>query len=331
MHPFTPRLTKTQIKFLIAGIHLLSLSVIVPYVVFLKLEDNMCIEQWPKLWYRQVYTLVLFMTQYALPLFFMTTVYALALIKLYNVTSNASSMRVKEENTSSRRSREVSVNPRGVSANSRDVSDNSRKISESLRTSSENSRQVSINSREASANSYKVAVSSRKSSVISRKVSNSSQLSCETSNDLFRNGNRIRRLSSRVAYNVKQGCEIDSNVRVTKLFIAIVAIFAIFMLPNQVLWLWIDFGAGLRHERLNIVKIICWLFTYTNCVCNPVIFITFFKDFRSEVVALPKRLWKRPSSRLSVSRWSSHESENTSPASPVNILSTLKENESCMV
>lgn len=317
MHPFTPRLTKTQIKFLIAGIHLLSLSVIVPYVVFLKLEDNMCIEQWPKLWYRQLYTLVLFMTQYALPLFFMTTVYALALIKLYNVTSNASSMRVKEENTSSRRSREVSVNSRGVAVNPRDVSDNSRKVSESLRTSSENSRQVPI--------------SSRKSSVISRKVSSSSQLGCETSNDLFSNGNRIRRLSSRVAYNVKQGCQIDSNVRVTKLFIAIVAIFAIFMLPNQVLWLWIDFGAGLRHERLNIVKIICWLFTYTNCVCNPVIFITFFKDFRSEVVALPKRLWKRPSSRLSVSRWSSHESENTSPASPVNILSTLKENESCMV
>ena len=330
MHPFTPRLTKTQIKFLIAGIHLLSLSIIAPYVVFLKLEDHMCIEQWPKLWYRQAYTLVLFMTQYALPLLFMTTVYALALIKLYNVTSNASSMRVKEGNISSRRSWEVSVHSRGVSVNHRDVSDNSRKVSKSLRTCSESSKEVAINSREASANSCRVTVSSRKVSIISRKVSSSSQIGCETSNDLFGNGNRIRRLSSRVAYNTKQGCEIDSNVRVTKLFIAIVAIFAIFMLPNQMLWLWIDFGAGLHHEQLNIVKIICWLFTYTNCVCNPIIFITFFKDFRSEVVSLPKRLWKRPGSRLSVSRRSSHESENTSPASPVNILSTLEENESCM-
>ncbi|XP_068757743.1 neuropeptide FF receptor 1-like [Montipora capricornis] len=255
MHPFTPRLTKRQVKFLISSIHVLSLSIIVPYIMFLKLQDNECLEQWPKLWYRQAYTLVLFMTQYALPLSFMATVYALALIKLYNVTSNASPMR----------------------------------------------------------------------------VSSTSQFANETNSDLCGKEARIRRLSSRVAYNIKHGCEIDSNVRVTKLFIAIVGIFAIFMLPNQVVWLWIDFGNGLQHSRLNTIKIICWLFTYTNCICNPFIFITFFKDFRSEIIALTKRIWKRSTVRFSISRWNTNKSETIQSASPINILSTLEENESGII
>ena len=288
MHPFTPRLTKTQIKFIIVSIHLTSLSIIVPYVNFLKLQDHECLEKWPKLGYRQAYTLVLFMAQYALPLVFMSSMYALALIKLYKVTSNASQMRIVE---------------------------------------SQQSRKVSVSSRTVSANSQKV-------SVVLRKISVSSQIcTVEATNNSSGSGTgaRIRRLSSRVAYNMRHGCEMESNVRVTKMFIAIVMIFAIFMLPNQVVWLWIDFGGGQQHFRLNIIKIICWLFTYTNCVCNPFIFIIFFQDFRSEVLALPKRLWKRPASfRLSISRSSgipTEYSRDVPPSSPVSILSTVNEND----
>lgn len=289
MHPFTPRLTKQQINFIIISIHLTSLSIIVPYVNFLKLQDHECLEKWPKLGYRQAYTLVLFMAQYALPLLFMSTMYALALIKLYKVTSNATQMRIVE----SQHSRKIAASPRTVSANSRNAS------------------------------------------VVFRKISLSSQFTVEATNNSSGSsrGTRIRRLSSRVVYNMRHGCDLESNVRVTKMFIAIVAIFAIFMLPNQIVWLWIDFGGGQRHFQLNTIKIICWLFTYTNCVCNPFIFITFFKDFRSEVLALPRRLWKRPSSfRLSISRSSgvpteySRDIPSASPASPVSILSTLNEN-----
>ena len=278
MHPFTPRLTKTQIKFIIFSIHLLSLSIIVPYITFLKLEDQECLERWPALGYRQAYTIVLFMAQYALPLVFMTTVYSFALVKLYNVTSNATQMRMGE-----------------------------------------------------SQNARKTSASSPKVSICSRKISASSQFT-ETNNNASgsRKGGRIRRLSSRVAYNMRRGIEVDANVRVTKMFIAIVVIFAIFMLPNQVVWLWTDFGGGQHHSRLNTIKIICWLFTYTNSVCNPVIFITFFKDFRAEVLALPKRLWKRNRFRVSISRSSGTTSEYTQVirrASPLNSLSTLNENE----
>lgn len=242
MHPFIPRLTKKQIKFVIISVHVLSLVIIIPYVSFLKLEDHECIEQWPQLGYRQAYTVVLFLAQYALPLVFMTTMYTVALVKLYNVTSNTSQMRMESQH------------PRRVSANR-------------------------------------------------RKISGSSQFS-ETNNNAAGNGkkNPIRKLSSRVAYTMSRGFDVESNVRVTMMFIVIVAIFAIFMLPNQIVWLWMDFGAGNDHIRLNLIKIVCWLFTYTNCVCNPVIFVIFCKEFRTEILIFPRRLLTKRRQRLSISR-----------------------------
>ena len=101
---------------------------------------------------------------------------------------------------------------------------------------------------------------------------------------------------------MSRGLDAESNVRVTKMFIVIVAIFAIFMLPNQIVWLWMDFGAGNDHIRLNVIKIVCWLFTYTNCVFNPVIFVIFCKEFRTEILTFPKRLLRKPRQRLSISR-----------------------------
>ncbi|XP_022797484.1 galanin receptor type 1-like [Stylophora pistillata] len=70
------------------------------------------------------------------------------------------------------------------------------------------------------------------------------------------------------------------NARATKMFIVIVTVFAIFMFPNQIVWLWADFGGGINHPDFTKLSIICWLFTYTNSVVNPVIFGLFSKDFR---------------------------------------------------
>ena len=64
------------------------------------------------------------------------------------------------------------------------------------------------------------------------------------------------------------------------MFIVVVVVFAIFMFPNQVVWLWADFGGGINSPDFTKLSIICWLFTYTNCVVNPVIFGVFSKDFR---------------------------------------------------
>ena len=71
------------------------------------------------------------------------------------------------------------------------------------------------------------------------------------------------------------------NAKATKMFIIIVLVFAVFMFPNQVLWMWLDFGNNASHPYLPTIQVICWLFTYTNSVCNPMIYFIFSHDFRN--------------------------------------------------
>lgn len=70
------------------------------------------------------------------------------------------------------------------------------------------------------------------------------------------------------------------NAKAIKMFIVVVFVFAIFMFPNQVLWLWLDLGQNASHPYLNLIKVVCWLFTYANSVCNPFIYCLFCQDFR---------------------------------------------------
>lgn len=70
------------------------------------------------------------------------------------------------------------------------------------------------------------------------------------------------------------------NAKAMKMFIIIVIVFAIFMFPNQVVWLWADFGGRNKTSNFRKISIVCWLFTYTNCVVNPVILGVLSRDFR---------------------------------------------------
>lgn len=82
----------------------------------------------------------------------------------------------------------------------------------------------------------------------------------------------------------------DANRRATKMFIVIVIVFATCMFPNQVVWLWAEFGNGYSHERHKIVLIICWIITYSNSVCNSVIYAMFSSDFRKGFYGVYGRL-----------------------------------------
>lgn len=62
------------------------------------------------------------------------------------------------------------------------------------------------------------------------------------------------------------------NIRVTKMFVTVVMVFALSMFPNQVLWLWVDFGNGGENEYFVVISAVCRLFTYSNSVLNPIIY-----------------------------------------------------------
>lgn len=71
------------------------------------------------------------------------------------------------------------------------------------------------------------------------------------------------------------------NIHVTKMFVMVVMVFALSMFPNQVLWLWVDFGSGGKNEYFAIISAVCRLFTYSNSVLNPVIYGFYSRDLRS--------------------------------------------------
>ena len=73
----------------------------------------------------------------------------------------------------------------------------------------------------------------------------------------------------------------EQNIRLAKMFIIVVVVFAISMFPNQVLWLWVDFGNGGENKYFRYISVGCRLCTYANSVLNPFIYALKSKEFRS--------------------------------------------------
>lgn len=72
----------------------------------------------------------------------------------------------------------------------------------------------------------------------------------------------------------------EQNVRVAKIFVMVVMVFTLSMFPNQVLWLWVDFGNGAENEYFAIISAVCRLFTYSNSILNPIIYGFYSREFR---------------------------------------------------
>ena len=217
MHPFKQRLSSKQVKLSIAFTHLLGLLFVLPYVYHLDLsaKTHRCEETWPAFSYRQAYTLFLFISQYGIPLAFMTIMYSITLLNL-RASSN------KFENP---------------------VRDNSRHQKMSLQVDD---------------------------AVVNGNM-NGSRL------DIIRDF----RKASRVTIGQKHDLVgRDQNVRATKMFVTVVIVFATCRLPNEIFWLWSDFGEGHESQDSNIAGIVCRMFTYTNSIFNPVIYWAFSSDFK---------------------------------------------------
>jgi hypothetical protein len=175
-----------------------SVAVVVPYMLVLHLKEGFkvdCWEKWPspQKSFRQAYTIVLFLCQYALPLMIMITLYSATLRSLYNNARQLLS--------------ETNISKTG---------------SQNHKTREECRRDVSL-----------------------------------------------------------QELRKEQHLKVTKMFITVVIVFAVSMFPNQILWLWVDFGNLANNTYFPVISIICRIFTYSNSVLNPFIYGLYSKDFRS--------------------------------------------------
>jgi len=202
VHPFKAlRVTKTHIKRCILAIHVISLIFTIPYAVVLRLQGDECIENWlsPVSYYRNAYTMVLFLVQYGVPLVVMVSLHSLALKTLCGQSGGdmLPSDRIKNS----------------------------------------------------------ISCQSTKSTASTSSVQSFTRLCAQ-----------------------KKG----QNIRITKMFVLVVTVFALSMFPNQVLWLWVDFGRGMDNEHFALISVVCRLFTYSNSVLNPIIYGFFSREFRSQ-------------------------------------------------
>ena len=73
----------------------------------------------------------------------------------------------------------------------------------------------------------------------------------------------------------------ERKLRATKMFLTVVFVFTTCMLPNQIYWLWVDFGSGYESKNYTMAGIVCRMFTYANSVLNPMIYAIFRKEFKT--------------------------------------------------
>ena len=100
--PFAKRITNVRVIKLVLTVHALSISLCVPYFLVLKFNEikKSCAEIWPEQVFRQAYTVVLFLSGYALPLVTMSIAYVLIYCTLRsNLLQLSASLRPRNEST----------------------------------------------------------------------------------------------------------------------------------------------------------------------------------------------------------------------------------------
>lgn len=228
-NPFTRRVSAGKILVFLSAMHVVSISLCIPYFIALdyNVSESSCDETWSSFGYRQAYTVVLFLCQYALPLITMSVAYLLIYRSLRSNTT-----------------RLFSTNP-------------------------ETQRR------------------SNRLSTFSRKTTSERQ-----------HRPKSKRLSS-FSMDEMEFKRKEQNIRLAKMFVFVVVVFAISMFPNQVLWLWVDFGNGAENKHFHYISVVCRLFTYANSVLNPFIYALKSREFRSGFARIGRKTVMQPLRKIS--------------------------------
>ena len=73
---------------------------------------------------------------------------------------------------------------------------------------------------------------------------------------------------------------IERNKKTLKMLISVVLLYAICLLPNQVAWLWIEFGSGTTFKHIENLLTFSSLLVYVNSSVNPLLYAGMNNEFR---------------------------------------------------
>lgn len=212
---------------------------VLPYILALKMQDGYCGEDWPVPLAVKLYTMGLFIFQYALPLLIIGFAYSMVALKL------------REQALLLARNRQAS----GISDSAYNKAKNaSNKYIEAPEESELPSNDPSGLCDQTSVKKKCLEDSSKK------KPSNTRQ-----------EEKRLKR-----------------TTKIVKMLVAVVLLYAICLLPNQIVWLWYEFGSGASWPHLDKFLTFGSIMVYVNSCVNPILYAGMNDEFRKGFVRILK-------------------------------------------
>ena len=79
---------------------------------------------------------------------------------------------------------------------------------------------------------------------------------------------------------------LERNTKIVKMLVTVVLLYAICMLPNQVVWLWHDLGSGQESQYLKALLTLGSSMVYLNSSVNPILYAGMNEEFRKGFLCL---------------------------------------------
>ncbi|XP_057298120.1 neuropeptide Y receptor type 5-like [Hydractinia symbiolongicarpus] len=304
--PFNVLESKKKVFVMFFFIHILGAISVYPYVQTLKYtEENgllNCQEQWD-ITTSRIYTVVLFVLQYGFPVPIMLVFYGMAWREIK--TSNDRVFSSFASNTSSNEASKKSQSKSNVYLP--EEVETLQAISPEMpsvvleENESETSKNNGGTSPLTEAKKKRDAYGSKKSFKRDRSASQRFILSASsTVNSIRSNIGSLKSSFDSYTSSIKRyenNCQTEALRRrfsqsrdLLKMFSVVVMVFVVFMLPNQVLWLIIDFDSNGNEYFNPLVRDIVYILTYANCVLNPWIYGRMNRHFRKDFKTLFAKL-----------------------------------------
>ena len=272
------RFTTRQTGLIIGAIWIFSLLLVLPYVFVLGIIDNNCTEKWSSESNRKIYTVGLFVFQYALPL----TIIAAAYIKVV--------LRLRKQAERMARNYEFSLRPpspcspthlRHESWSLSPQTHNTLTLSPLLQEKKLFLNVDAKKNNQHGRNLLAVQMCDIASPLPPRKLLSKRDNEKKQHPDRFGSG------------RIKEARRLEHNTKVVKMLVSVVLLYAICLLPNQIAWLWYEFGSGQRWPHINELLIFGSLMVYINSSVNPLLYAGMNEEFRKGFIDIIKCQWWR--------------------------------------
>ena len=87
---------------------------------------------------------------------------------------------------------------------------------------------------------------------------------------------------------------LERNTKIVKMLVTVVLLYAVCMLPNQVVWLWYEFGSGQTSPYLKTLLTLGSTMVYLNSSVNPILYAGMNDEFRSGFLGILRCRCRRP-------------------------------------